>query len=112
MAHYRLHTQIRKQTQAFISGFRSLISHSWTAMFSAPELQRLISGDNVDLDLTDLKYDLASSTDVQLLAEENLVFYGNFRVQNVVVSIVILSSHVAEIITFTFCFHDVRSSLT
>ena len=25
-------------------------------MFSAPELQRLISGDNVDLDLTDLKY--------------------------------------------------------
>jgi len=55
MAHYRMHTQIRKQTQAFVSGFRSLISHSWTAMFSAPELQRLMSGDNVELDLTDLK---------------------------------------------------------
>lgn len=55
LAHYRLHTQIKQQTRAFIQGFRSLIAPSWTSIFSAPELQRLISGDNVDVDLSDLK---------------------------------------------------------
>ncbi|CAK8692376.1 unnamed protein product [Clavelina lepadiformis] len=65
LAHYRLHTQIRQQTRAFVSGFRSIISHSWTTMFSAPELQRLISGDNIDLDLTDLK--------------RHVVYYGGFH---------------------------------
>lgn len=65
LAHYRLHTQIKDQTRAFISGFRSIIDKRWTSMFSAPELQRLISGDNVDLDLTDLK--------------RNTTYYGGFH---------------------------------
>merc|ERR1739838_293498 len=65
LAHYRLHTQIKHQTRAFVKGFRSLIAPGWTAMFSAPELQRLISGDNIDLDLTDLK--------------GNVVYYGGFH---------------------------------
>lgn len=55
LAHYRLHTCIKDQTKSFISGFRSIIKPEWTAMFSAPELQRLISGDNVGIDLNDLK---------------------------------------------------------
>uniref|UniRef100_H2Z542 HECT-type E3 ubiquitin transferase n=1 Tax=Ciona savignyi TaxID=51511 RepID=H2Z542_CIOSA len=65
LAHYRLHTQILQQTKAFISGFRAVIPKSWTSMFSAPELQRLISGDNVDVDLTDLK--------------KHVVYYGGFH---------------------------------
>jgi len=55
LAHYRLHKQIQQQTRAFVNGFRSIVAQNWTAMFSAPELQRLISGDNVDMDLSDLK---------------------------------------------------------
>lgn len=55
MAHFRMHTQIRDQTAAFIRGFRSLINLDWLALFSTPELQRLISGDNVPLDFVDLR---------------------------------------------------------
>uniref|UniRef100_A0A1B6DG25 Ubiquitin-protein ligase E3B n=1 Tax=Clastoptera arizonana TaxID=38151 RepID=A0A1B6DG25_9HEMI len=55
MAHFRMHTQIKNQTAAFIQGFRSIINLDWLALFSTPELQRLISGDNVPLDLVDLR---------------------------------------------------------
>lgn len=55
MAHFRMHTQIKSQTAALISGFRSIIKPEWIRMFSAPELQRLISGDNAEIDLEDLK---------------------------------------------------------
>ncbi|XP_019615606.1 PREDICTED: LOW QUALITY PROTEIN: ubiquitin-protein ligase E3B-like [Branchiostoma belcheri] len=55
VAHFRMHTQIREQTAAFIRGFRSIISPDWLMMFAAPELQKLISGDNTEIDLEDLK---------------------------------------------------------
>jgi ubiquitin-protein ligase E3 B len=55
MAHFRMHTQIKDQTAAFIRGFRSIISPDWLSMFSTPEFQRLISGDNAPIDLADLK---------------------------------------------------------
>ncbi|XP_049776175.1 ubiquitin-protein ligase E3B isoform X1 [Schistocerca cancellata] len=55
MAHFRMHTQIKDQTAAFIRGFRSIINPEWLSLFSTPELQRLISGDNVPLDLKDLR---------------------------------------------------------
>ncbi|XP_014290363.1 ubiquitin-protein ligase E3B [Halyomorpha halys] len=55
MAHFRMHTQIKEQTSAFIRGFRSIINPDWLFLFSTPELQRLISGDNVPLDMTDLR---------------------------------------------------------
>ncbi|XP_078045060.1 ubiquitin-protein ligase E3B [Augochlora pura] len=55
MAHFRMHMQIKDQTAAFIKGFRSIINPDWLALFSTPELQRLISGDNVPLDLRDLR---------------------------------------------------------
>ncbi|XP_066590975.1 ubiquitin-protein ligase E3B [Prorops nasuta] len=55
MAHFRMHTQIKDQTAAFIKGFRSIINPEWLSLFSTPELQRLISGDNVPLDLRDLR---------------------------------------------------------
>lgn len=72
MAHFRMHVQIKDQTAAFIRGFRSIITPEWLSLFSTPEvknkqhllaelliydlqLQRLISGDNVPLDLKDLR---------------------------------------------------------
>ncbi|OCU01677.1 hypothetical protein XELAEV_18007471mg [Xenopus laevis] len=65
MAHFRMHTQIKNQTVAFISGFHSVIKPEWIRMFSAPELQRLISGDNAEIDLDDLK--------------KHTVYYGGFH---------------------------------
>lgn len=38
MAHFRMHTQIKDQTAAFIRGFRSLINPEWLSLFSAPEV--------------------------------------------------------------------------
>lgn len=55
MAYFHMHTQIREQTAAFNRGFRSIVNPEWLSLFSAPELQRLISGDTVPLDLKDLR---------------------------------------------------------
>nr|XP_040051528.1 ubiquitin-protein ligase E3B [Gasterosteus aculeatus aculeatus] len=65
MAHFRMHTQIKEQTAAFIRGFRSIINSEWLHMFSTPEVQRLISGDNAEIDLDDLK--------------KHTVYYGGFH---------------------------------
>ncbi|XP_007953188.1 ubiquitin-protein ligase E3B [Orycteropus afer afer] len=65
MAHFRMHTQIKNQTAALIGGFRSIIKPEWIRMFSTPELQRLISGDNAEIDLEDLK--------------KHTVYYGGFH---------------------------------
>ena len=48
--------QIREQTAAFTRGFRSIVqSGDWLQLFSPPEVQRLISGDNAPVDLRDLR---------------------------------------------------------
>ncbi|TRY55624.1 hypothetical protein DNTS_008830 [Danionella cerebrum] len=65
MAHFRMHTQIKEQTAAFIRGFRCIINPEWLHMFSTPEVQRLISGDNAEIDLDDLK--------------KHTVYYGGFH---------------------------------
>ncbi|XP_059843871.1 ubiquitin-protein ligase E3B isoform X2 [Hypanus sabinus] len=65
MAHFRMHTQIKDQTVAFIRGFRSIINPEWLRMFSTPEVQRLIAGDNAEIDLEDLK--------------KHTVYYGGFH---------------------------------
>ncbi|TSO98499.1 Ubiquitin-protein ligase E3B [Bagarius yarrelli] len=57
--------QIKEQTGAFIRGFRSIINPEWLHMFSTPEVQRLISGDNAEIDLDDLK--------------KHTVYYGGFH---------------------------------
>ena len=56
MADFRMRVQIREQTSAFIRGFKSIVTPDWLEMFSAPELQKLISGDADSLDIEDLKY--------------------------------------------------------
>ncbi|XP_055995388.1 ubiquitin-protein ligase E3B-like isoform X2 [Ostrea edulis] len=55
MAHFRMYRQIKEQTAAFRRGFRSVINPDLLLMFSAPEFQKLISGDNTDLDIQDLR---------------------------------------------------------
>ena len=55
MAHFKMHTQIKEQTAAFLRGFKSIINKDWLNMFSGPELQKLISGDTADIDLDDLR---------------------------------------------------------
>uniref|UniRef100_T1IRU6 Ubiquitin-protein ligase E3B n=1 Tax=Strigamia maritima TaxID=126957 RepID=T1IRU6_STRMM len=55
MAHFRMHMQIRDQTANFIRGFRSIINSDWLSIFSTPEVQRLISGDNTEIDLEDMR---------------------------------------------------------
>ncbi|XP_067934700.1 ubiquitin-protein ligase E3B-like [Watersipora subatra] len=55
MARFKMHTRIREQTKAFIRGFGSIVSYEWLQMFSTPEVQKLISGDTIDIDLADLR---------------------------------------------------------
>lgn len=42
MAYFRMHTQIRDQTAAFIRGFRSIVNLDWLSLFSTPEVKILI----------------------------------------------------------------------
>ncbi|MGH0146443.1 UNVERIFIED_CONTAM: hypothetical protein FKN15_008275 [Acipenser sinensis] len=65
MAHFRMHTQIKEPTTAFIRGFRCIINPEWLHVFSTPEVQRLVSGDNAEIDLEDLK--------------KHTVYYGGFH---------------------------------
>lgn len=72
MGRFRLHTQIKDQTTAFIRGFNSIISLDWLSIFSGPELQRLISGDSGSFDLTDLK--------------SNTSYYGGYHANHQTIS--------------------------
>ena len=38
MAHFKMHTQIKDQTRAFVKGFRSIINPDWLTLFSVPEV--------------------------------------------------------------------------
>jgi len=46
VSHQRMNVQSARQTRAFLTGFRDLIPASWVRLFSAYELQKLISGDD------------------------------------------------------------------
>lgn len=48
MADYKLNQRAKEQTKAFIHGFRTVISESWIKLFSPPELQRVLSGEDTD----------------------------------------------------------------
>ena len=55
MAHFQMYTQIKRQSIAFIKGFHSVIDKSFIACFSPQELQHLISGNQSELDVDDLR---------------------------------------------------------
>lgn len=46
VSHQRMNVQSARQTRAFLTGFRDLIPASWVRLFSAYELQKIISGDD------------------------------------------------------------------
>ena len=57
VAHQRLNLEGATQTKAFLRGFRDLIPASWVRLFSAHELQKMISGDDSvrGIDVSNLK---------------------------------------------------------
>ena len=52
---YRLQEQPRLITNAFLKGLGQIISPMWLAMFNQKELQKLVGGDNQELDILDLR---------------------------------------------------------
>ena len=54
MAYHLLHRQIKKQSAAFVSGFRSLIDPEMLRVFAPAELRLLISGAGGGLNVADL----------------------------------------------------------
>ncbi|CCO26337.1 ubiquitin-protein ligase E3 C [Rhizoctonia solani AG-1 IB] len=59
VAHYRLKTQIRKQTDAFMEGLADIIDAKWIRMFDQRELQMLIGGTPDAIDIEDLRANCA-----------------------------------------------------
>jgi ubiquitin-protein ligase E3 B len=55
MASFRVVERTREQARAFVGGFQSIVSASWLSLFSPQELQKLISGDSDDIDLSDMR---------------------------------------------------------
>eukprot|EP01012_Entosiphon_sulcatum_P001095 TRINITY_DN10196_c0_g1_i1.p1 TRINITY_DN10196_c0_g1~~TRINITY_DN10196_c0_g1_i1.p1 ORF type:complete len:1062 (+),score=170.23 TRINITY_DN10196_c0_g1_i1:32-3187(+) len=55
VADFKLNRRIQNQTRAFLAGFFEIIQQEWLRMFSREELQRLIGGDNCEIDLADLQ---------------------------------------------------------
>ncbi|XP_063548482.1 ubiquitin-protein ligase E3C [Cydia strobilella] len=55
VADYKLNRQIRSQCNAFKRGLTSVVNAEWLRMFSCRELQLLISGAEVPIDLDDLR---------------------------------------------------------
>jgi len=52
---YRLQEQPRLMTNAFLKGLGQIISPMWLAMFNQKELQKLVGGDNSEVDIVDLR---------------------------------------------------------
>ncbi|CAG8480586.1 2866_t:CDS:10, partial [Paraglomus occultum] len=55
VANYRLNTQIDKQCKAFFKGLSDLIDPKWLQMFNQQELQVLVGGAQIDINLDDLR---------------------------------------------------------
>uniref|UniRef100_A0A5K3G2V2 HECT-type E3 ubiquitin transferase n=1 Tax=Mesocestoides corti TaxID=53468 RepID=A0A5K3G2V2_MESCO len=55
VANYKLNRQIYRQSKAFIAGMADVLFLDWLRLFDAEELQVLISGADMDIDVDDLK---------------------------------------------------------
>ena len=55
VADYRLNKQLRKQSVSFRAGVADVLPISWLAMFHPTELQTLLSGASMPVDVEDLK---------------------------------------------------------
>ncbi|CAI5446236.1 unnamed protein product [Caenorhabditis angaria] len=55
MAHHRVFRRTQEQCRAFVQGIQSILQPTWLSLFAPNDLQCLISGQNTDIDLADLK---------------------------------------------------------
>ncbi|KAF6199134.1 hypothetical protein GE061_007159 [Apolygus lucorum] len=55
VAGYKLHVEVKKQCKSFIRGLSMVVPVEWLEMFTAKELQVLISGKDIPIDVEDLK---------------------------------------------------------
>ncbi|KAG5517992.1 hypothetical protein PMAC_000447 [Pneumocystis sp. 'macacae'] len=55
LADYRLNKVISKQSNAFFKGLSEIIDIKWLSMFSCQELQNLIGGSSIPIDINDLR---------------------------------------------------------
>lgn len=55
MADYRLNKVISKQSYAFAKGLFDIIDIKWLSMFSSQELQKIIGGSSLPIDIDDLR---------------------------------------------------------
>ncbi|GES88691.1 HECT-domain-containing protein [Rhizophagus clarus] len=55
MAHYRLNRQIDRQCKAFFRGLSNLIDEKWLRMFNQEELQILVGGAYIPINIEDLR---------------------------------------------------------
>lgn len=55
VADYLLNTRMEAQVKAFLQGFRALVPQRWLQLFNGRELARLTGGDDVPLDVDDLR---------------------------------------------------------
>ncbi|CAO3643333.1 unnamed protein product [Cunninghamella blakesleeana] len=55
VANYRLNLQIAKQSRAFFSGLSTIIDTKWLRMFNQQELQIMLGGASVPIDVDDLR---------------------------------------------------------
>lgn len=62
VSNYHLNTRLAKQSAAFVKGLAKLVDLTWLSTFNQQELQSLVSGATVSIDLADM--------------EANTLFYG------------------------------------
>ncbi|KAJ3069981.1 Ubiquitin-protein ligase E3B [Podochytrium sp. JEL0797] len=55
MSDYRLNQECKLQFKALVGGFRAIMPEKYIRFFSPRELQTLMSGENVDFDVDDLR---------------------------------------------------------
>jgi len=55
VADYRLNEQIKEQSKAVLTGMHAVVPAGWLRLFNRPELQRLIGGDDIAIDVDDLR---------------------------------------------------------
>ncbi|KAK9466997.1 hypothetical protein V1512DRAFT_238690 [Lipomyces arxii] len=55
VANFKLNNELYRQTNAFLSGMNDLLAPAWLAMFSATEMQTLVGGAALPIDVEDWK---------------------------------------------------------
>ncbi|CAB0013631.1 unnamed protein product [Nesidiocoris tenuis] len=68
VAGYKLHVEVARQCKAFIRGLNMVVPVEWLEMFTSKELQVLISGKDIPIDVDDLK--------------NNTVYTGGYSVED------------------------------